>query len=346
VSPSTVYNAGLGASYEVDLFQRVGNGVNAAKADAEQVEASYRSVLLALQADVAQTYFALRALDAEAAQLDATLALRTENVRLIGKRFQAGDVAELDVARSRTELSTLQAEVVALRGSRSRLEHSLALLLGQAPAGFNFDNQPLAMDATVPVVPPGLPSALLERRPDVTAAQRSMAAATARVGVAKSALFPALALTANGGYASTELSDLFKTNAQSWLTSLVFSLPIIDGGRNKAAIKRAEAQLEGAVADYRQSVLLAFADVEDNLSGLRSVREQVGFTDAAVSSARRAAELADKRYRAGEDSYLQLLEAQRDLLTIERQAVKLRGTWATTTVGLIRSLGGGWETTQ
>jgi len=345
VSPATVYTAGLGASYEVDLFQRVGNGVNAAKADAEQVEASYRSVLLALQADVAQTYFALRALDAEAAQLDATLALRTENVRLIGKRFQAGDVAELDVARSRTELSTLQAEVVALRGSRARIEHSLALLLGQAPAGFSFENQPLAMDASVPVVPPGLPSALLERRPDVTAAQRSMAAATARVGVAKSALFPALALTANGGYASTELSELFKTNAQSWLTSLVFSLPIIDGGRNKAAVRRAEAQLEGAVADYRQSVLLAFADVEDNLSGLRAVREQVSFTDEAVASARRAAELADKRYRAGEDSYLQLLEAQRDLLTIERQAVKLRGTWATTTVGLIRSLGGGWETT-
>ena len=341
--PSTSYTAGLGASYEVDLFKRVGNGITAARADAEQVEASYRSVLLALQADVAQTYFALRALDAEAAQLDATVALRTENVRLIGKRFQAGDVAEIDVARSRTELSTLQAEVVALRGSRARLEHSLALLLGQAPSGFSFGNQPLALDATVPVVPPGLPSALLERRPDVTAAQRSMAAATARVGVARSAMFPALALTANGGYASGELSDLFKWDSRSWLASLVFSLPIIDGGRNKAAIRRSEAQLEGAVADYRQSVLVAFADVEDNLAGLRSVREQVDFTDAAVASARRASELADKRYRAGQDSYLQLMEAQRDLLTVERQAVKLRGTWATTTVALIRSLGGGWE---
>jgi multidrug efflux system outer membrane protein len=345
VSPATGYQAGLGASYEIDLFQRVGNGVTAAQADAQGVEASYRSVLLALQADVAQTYFALRTLDAELAQLDATVGLRTENNRLIEKRFQAGDVAEFDQARSRTELSTLQSERAALQGQRSRLEHSLALLLGQAPATFAFETSPLPAAASVPQIPAGLPSALLERRPDVTAAQRSLAAATARVGVAKAALFPALTLTADGGYASGQLEDLFKWSSRAWLASVVMSLPILDGGRNRAVVERTEAQLEGAVADYRGSVLSAFADVEDQLTGLRSVREQVGHLDAALVSARRAASLADKRYRAGEDSYLQLLEAQRDLLAVERQAVRLRGSWAGSTVALIRSLGGGWDNT-
>ncbi|KQV94949.1 RND transporter [Rhizobacter sp. Root1221] len=343
MSAGNLARAGLGATYEVDLFRRVGNTVTAARADAGRVEADYRSVLLALQGDVAQTYFAIRTADAELAQIDSTVKLRDENARLIDKRFQAGDVAEIDVARSRTELATVQAEAAALRGDRARLEHALALLLGEAPANFRFEVAPLTDTVQVPVVPPGLPSALLERRPDVAAAQLSMQAATARVGATKAAIFPALALTANAGYASAELENLFKWDARSWLVSAVFSLPIIDGGRNKAAVSRAEAQLEGAVADYRQSVLQAFADVEGSLSGLRSVRERVAYTDTAVGSARRAAALADKRYRAGEDSYFQLMDAQRNLLTIERQAVQLRGLWATNTVGLIRSLGGGWQ---
>lgn len=343
VSPSTAYQAGFAARYEIDLFQRVGQGVSAARADAQGVEANYRSVLLALQADVAQTYFALRTLDAELAQLDATVGLRTENNRLIERRFQAGDVAEFDVARSRTELSTVQAEQAALKAQRARTEHALALLLGQAPAAFSLEPAPLLPAEQVPVVPAGVPSALLERRPDVAAAQRSLAAATARVGVARSAMFPALALTADGGYASRDLDQLFKWSSRAWLASAVLSLPLLDGGRNKAAVTQAEAQLDGAVASYRGTVLSAFADVEDSLATLKSVREQVGHLDTALVSARRAADLAGKRYRAGEDSYLQLLEAQRDLLAVERQAVRLRGGWASSTVGLIRSLGGGWS---
>jgi multidrug efflux system outer membrane protein len=340
---SNVYQANLGASYEIDLFNRVGNAVNAAQADAQAVEASYRSVLLALQADVAQTYYALRTLDAEIAQLDATVKLRDENAGLIGKRFQAGDVGELDVARSRTDLATVQAEAVALRNQRTRFEHVLAQLLGQTPSQFSLPVSPLEDAASVPVVPPGLPSALLERRPDVTAAQHSLQAETARVGQVRAALFPALALTANGGYASGDIGDLFKWSSRAWLASLVFSLPVIDGGRNKAAITRAEASLEGAVADYRQTVLGAFADVENQLASLRAVRDQVALTDTAVSSAKRAAELANIRYRAGEDSYQQLIDTQRGLLAVQRQAVKLRGDWAGSTVALIRALGGGWD---
>ena len=167
-------------------------------------------------------------------------------------------------------------------------------------------------------------------------------AANARVGQARSALFPALVLTAQGGQASSELSDLFTMSARSWLVSAVFNLPIIDGGRNRAAITRSEAALEESVADYRQSVLQAFGDVEGQLSGLTATREQAGSVDEALGAARRSADLADKRYRAGEDSYLTLIDAQRSLLSAERQAVLLRGAWAGQTVGLVRALGGGW----
>jgi len=340
---STLLQAGLGASYEVDLFNRVGGTINAAQADAGRVDANYRSVLLALQGDVAQTYFALRTLDAEIAQLDATVGLRSENARLIDKRFQAGDVAEFDQARARTELATVQAEAVALRAQRARLDHGLALLLGESPSRFTLAPSPLTDSVTVPLVPPGVPSELLERRPDVAGAQLAVQAASARVGVARAAWFPALTLTANGGYASSQLEDLFKWSSRAWLASVVLSLPLIDGGRNRAAVQGAEAQLEGVAADYRTVVLSAFADVENQLSDLRSVQEQVVFTDRAVASARRAAQLADKRYRAGEDSYFQLIDTQRNLLTIERQSVKLRGQWASSTVGLIRALGGSWD---
>lgn len=342
VSPSTVWQVGVGASYEVDLFGRVANNVNAAQLDAAASEASYQSVLLALQADVAQTYFQLRTLDADVDVLTRALSLREQTVQLIDKRRAAGDVSELDVARGRTDLATTRAELQSLRGSRARTEHALALLLGQAPAAFEFKPDPLAVDARVPSVPPGLPSALLERRPDVVAAQAQMRAASARVGQAHAALFPALMLTANGGAASYELRDLFEWSARSWLTSAVLSLPLFDGGRNKALVSRAEAQLAESVATYRQSVLQAFGDVEGQLSTLGSLREQSASMDEALQSARRSAELADKRYRAGEDNYLTLLDTQRSLLSVERQALQLRGAWAASTVGLVRALGGSW----
>ncbi len=343
LSPTTVWQAGLGASYEIDLFNRVANSVNAAQADAAASEASYQSVLLALQADVAQTYFQLRTLDADVDVLTRGLSLREQTLQLIDKRRAAGDVSELDVARARTDLATTRAELHSLRGTRARTEQALALLLGQAPAAFQLQPAPLALDARVPAVPPGLPSSLLERRPDVVAAQAQMRAASARVGQANAALFPALVLTAQGGLASLELRDLFEWSARSWLSSAVLSLPLFDGGRNQALVSRAEAQLAESVASYQQSVLQAFGDVEGQLTTLGSLREQSGSLDEALVSARRSAELADKRYRAGEDSYLTLLDAQRSLLAVERQALQLRGAWAGSTVGLVRALGGSWS---
>ena len=338
----TSYTARLTASYEVDLFGRVGNNVSAAQADAAAGEATFRSVLLALQADVAQTYFRLRATDAELAFLRETVRLREENVRINQRRFDLGDLGELDLARSKTELSTTRSEAIALERQRAQLEHALAVLLGKPAAAFSADSNPLLASSTLPGIPAGLPSALLERRPDIAAAQRAMIAANARIGVAKSAMFPALRLTAAGGGESADLSDVFKWSSRTWLVGALLSMPIIDGGRNRANIARSEAALEESVAGYRQSVLTAFAEVEDNLAGLRTLAGQAQAIDEAVASARRSTELAGKLYEAGRSSYLDVIDAQRNLAAVERSAVQLRGARATTTVALIRSLGGGW----
>jgi multidrug efflux system outer membrane protein len=339
----TAWQGRLTASYEADLFGRVANGIEAAQADAAASEATYRSVLLALQADVAQTYFRLRAADAELALLQDTVGTREENVRLNQRRYEAGDIGELDLARARTELSTIRADAIALERQRAQLEHALAVLLGKPAASFHAGKNPLLSSSALPGIPAGLPSALLERRPDIAAAERTMSAANARIGVARSAMFPALRLTGAGGGESQDLSDLFKWSSRTWVVGALLSLPLIDGGRHRAGIARSEAALEESVANYRQSVLVAFAEVEDNLVGLRTLAGQAQAIDEAVASARRSAELAGKLHAAGRSSYLDVLDAQRNLAATERSAVQLRGARATTTVALIRSLGGGWQ---
>lgn len=342
VAPVTAWQGRLTASYEVDLFGRVSANVSAAQADADASEATYRSVLLALQADVAQTYFRLRATDAELAFLNETVRLRAENVRINQRRYDLGDLGELDLARSKTELATTRSDAIALERQRAQLEHALAVLLGRPAAAFSAEANPLLASSTLPGIPAGLPSALLERRPDIAAAQRAMIASNARIGLARSAMFPALRLTGAGGGQSEDLSDVFKWSSRTWIVGALLSMPLIDGGRNRANIARSEAALEESVADYRHSVLSAFAEVEDNLAGLRTLAGQTQAIDEAVASARRSAELANKLYEAGRSSYLDVLDAQRNLATVERNAVQLRGTRATTTVALIRSLGGGW----
>jgi multidrug efflux system outer membrane protein len=188
-----------------------------------------------------------------------------------------------------------------------------------------------------------MPSSLLERRPDIAAAQKTMEASNARIGVARAAMFPALTLNAAGGGVAGTFSDVFKISSRSWLLGALLSAPLIDGGRNSANVRRSEAALEESVASYRQSVLVAFAEVEDNLAGLRILSGQTVQIDDALVSARRSADLAQKLYDAGRSSYLDLLDAQRNLAAVERSAVQLRGNRAVTTVALIRSLGGGWD---
>jgi multidrug efflux system outer membrane protein len=343
ISPVTSYRASLSASYEVDLFGRVSSNVAAARGDAAASEATFRSVLLSLQADVAQTYFRLRALDAEIATVNQTVRLREESVRVTGRRFELGDIGEFDLSRAKTELSTARADAIGLQRQRATAEHALAVLLGQPASNFGAASDPLEASASLPLIPAGLPSSLLERRPDIAGAQRTMEAANARIGVARSAMFPALSIGANGGGVAGTFADVFKWSSRSWLLGAALSMPLIDGGHNRSNVVRSEAALEEAVGSYRQSVLVAFAEVEDNLAGLRVLAGQGAEIEAAVVSARRSADLAQKLYDAGRGSYLELLDAQRNLANVERTAVQLRGDRAVTTVALIRALGGGWD---
>jgi multidrug efflux system outer membrane protein len=340
---ATTYQGQLTASYEVDLFGRVSANVSAAQADADASSATYRSVLLSLQADVAQTYYRIRATDAELATLAKATDLRAQSVKVNQSRFDNGDIGEFDLVRAKTELAAARAEEIGLQRQRATLEHALAVLLGKPAAAFSAGANPLLDVAALPVIPAGLPSALLERRPDVTAAQRAMVASNARIGVARAAMFPALGLSAAGGGESVALSNVLKMSGHSWLLGALLSMPVIDGGRNKANIARSEAVLEESVAAYRQNVLTAFAEVEDNLAGLRILAGQSEQVDAGVVYARRSADLAQKLYAAGRSSYLDLLDAQRNLAAAERNAAQLHGNQAVTTVALIRSLGGGWD---
>jgi multidrug efflux system outer membrane protein len=343
LAPQNSYHASLGASYEVDLFGRVSSNVAAAHGDAAASEATYRSVLLSLQADVAQQYFRLHATDAELDTVERTVRLRDETVKLNQRRFDLGDIGEFDLARAKTELATTRADAIGLQRRRATIEHALAVLLGEPAAAFTAGRSPLPESVLIPSIPAGLPSSLLERRPDIAAAQRTMEASNARIGVARAAMFPALTLSASGGGVGGTLADVFAWSNRSWMLGALLSTPLVDGGRNKANVARSEAALEESVAAYRQSVLVAFAEVEDNLAGLRILSAQTARIDEAVASARRSAKLAQKRYDAGRSSYLELLDAQRNLAAVERSAVRLRGDRAVTTVALIRALGGGWD---
>ena len=343
VAPRSTHTASLSASYEVDLFGRVSANVEAARQDAASVEASYRSVLLSLQADVAQGYFRLRALDAELETVERAVRLREESVAVNQRRFDLGDIGEFDLTRAKTELSATRAEAIGLQRQRTNAEHGLAVLLGRPPADFAASTSPLPESSAMPLIPAGLPSTLLERRPDVAAAQRTMEAQNARIGVARSAMFPALTIDAAGGGVGGTMAEAFKWSSRSWVVGALLALPVIDGGRNRAEVTRSEAALEESVGAYRERVLAAFAEVEDNLAGLRILDAQGAEVQDAVVSARRAVDLARKLYDAGRSSYLELLDAQRNLASVERNAAQLRGDRALTTVALIRALGGGWD---
>jgi multidrug efflux system outer membrane protein len=344
-SSATLWRGQASVSYEADLFGRVSSNVDAATADAQQSAALYRSVLLALQADVAQGYFQARELDAELRIYRRTVELRSERLTLIQHRFEAGDISELDLARSRTELESARAEAAGVERARAAAEHALAVLLGKTPAEFSMPAQPITRVALA--VPAGLPSSLLERRPDIAAAERAMAAANSRIGAAKAAFFPRLDITGAAGFESSELGNLFQWSSRTFLlgplVGAALSLPIFDGGQRQAGLDRARAVYEEDVAGYRQTVLNAFREVEDGLAGLRLLAGQTQAQDAALQAAERAAAISQSQYREGAVSYLDVIEADRSVLQQQRASAQLDGDRARTTVNLIRALGGGWD---
>jgi len=340
-TPGTLTSASVNLSYEVDLFGRLARASDAASLDAQAREALLQSTRLLVQAETAQTYLALRAIDSERALVRETVAAYQGTLRVTQRRHQAGDIAELDVARVESELAATESDALALDRRRAELEHALAVLVGDAASSFAL---PVGEWSTaLPQIPAGIPATVLARRPDVSAAQSSILAAQARVGVARAAWFPSLSLTATGGHASPELGDLFKWSARAWGVGALLSLPIFDGGRREAGVQGAKAQLEGAVAGYRGQVLVAFREVEDQLSSLRLLQEQAQAQARAVTSASRATVLSESRYRNGMDSQLELLDARRSELRNRRQALQVKASQYQATVSLIRALGGGWE---
>jgi multidrug efflux system outer membrane protein len=294
-----------------------------------------------VQAEAAQAYLSIRALDTERELVRTTLNAYRETLALTERRWRAGDLAELDVARSRAEVAETESEALALDRRRAELEHGLAVLLGEVPAGFRL--KPEEWKTELPLVPAGVPGTLLTRRPDVAAAQHAMLAAQSRVGAAKAAWFPRVNLTASGGTASTELEDLFQWSSRAWLVGAIFSLPLLDGGRRQAGVDFAAAELEGEVQRYREQILVAFKDVEDQLAALRLLAEQAEAQARAVESASRSTALSDSRYRNGYVSRLDLLDAQRSELRNRRQALQVRAARYQATVALVRALGGDWN---
>lgn len=342
---ANTFSTPIDLSYEIDLWGRVRRGFESARAEAQASLADHYNVLLTLQADVAQNYFQLRALDLEISQLAATVGLRNEQVQLVRSRLEGGIGNDLDVARAETELATTQAESAALARQRTELENALAILLGENPSIFRLPTM-TNWSPVPPAIPAGLPSELLERRPDISQAERRLAAANARIGVAKAAFFPVLSLTASGGYLSAEADTLFNWSSRTWSLGPSLSLPIFSGGRNKANYRRSQAAFAEQAAVFRDQVLRAFGDVENSLAAIRYLSEQFAAQERATSHSQRAADFAAQRYQSGIVGYLEVVDANREALQARRGSARLVGQRLNATVQLIKALGGGWNTQQ
>jgi len=327
--------------YEFDLWGRQRHATAAARADVRALALDTDTLRLALTAEAARHYHELRALDLERALIETTLALRRDAVHLQESRHRAGLINETDVARARTELANVEAELHAVARRRARLEHALAVLCGLSPAEFAVAVR-LAPE-TSPEIPAGLPSLLLRRRADIAAAEEGLRAASERVAVAHADFFPRLALTGSAGFASADLNTLLQSDSHAWSFGPSMYLPIFDGGKNRASLAAARARYDAAAAKYRQVVLDAFREVEDALSDLRTLGEQDRAVQCAAASARDTAALAQARYDRGLTNYLDVVDAQRAALQAERLVVQLRGEQASTTVSLAQALGGGWN---
>ncbi len=340
----TLVTTGVSVSYEFDLFGRWARARTAATLDAQARAALLQAARLLVQADVAQAYFALRALDAESQAARAGVQAGRSSLRLTEQRWQAGALPEQAVLRLRTELATSLAEAAALDRRRVEVQHALAVLLGEFASDFTLAAwaDPQTQPTVLPLVPAGLPSQLLVRRPDVRAAQQAWAAAQARAGEARAAWWPSLALTASGGQASPGLVDLLQAGSRAWGLGVLLALPVLDGGRRDAAIAQADAATQAASAAYRAQVLAAFRDVEDQLTALSSLTAQAGWQAQAEVASTRARALAESRLQLGLASQLDLLDAQRSELRSRRLRLQAQAAQAQATVALIKALGGGW----
>jgi NodT family efflux transporter outer membrane factor (OMF) lipoprotein len=335
------HSAGVSASWEPDLFGRVKDAVVSARDTAEASQADLESVRLSMASDLALDYFDLRALDIQKKLLDDTVAAYTAALNILEDQLKNGAVDASAVAAARTQLESTRTQDTDIDVYRSQLEHAIATLIGVPASSFSLPASETPVN--VPDIPSGVPSQLLERRPDIAAAERRVAAANAQIGEARSAYYPNLLLSATAGLESTYYAPWLTAGSLFWSLGAQLAGTLFDGGRRDAVLKNATAQYDGTVADYRQTVLVAFQQVEDNLSALRTLASETQTQRLATSAAQLSLKLTTNRYQAGAVSYLDVVTAQTIALTNERTEDQIQARRVDAAVSLVKALGGGWD---
>jgi NodT family efflux transporter outer membrane factor (OMF) lipoprotein len=328
-------------SYQVDLWGRVRRTVESYRDQAQASAADLAAVNLSMHAQLALDYFQARTLDAEEQLLNSTVKQYEQALELIDNRFAGGLASDLEVQQAKTQLETTRAQAIDVGVARAQYEHAVAVLIGKPPASFSL--APLPLTAPPPPIPVGLPSALLERRPDIAASERLMASANAQIGVAKAAYYPLVNLGAAGGFESGSITTLISGPSILWSAGPSALFTIFDAGRRHAASDQAVAAYNQTVANYRETVLTGFQQVEDNVAALRILEHEAEVQDKAVTAAQKYLELADTRYKGGVTSYLEVTTAQSAALSDEVTAVNILGRRMVDAVTLVQALGGGWD---
>ena len=336
-----VFNIPFTLNYEVDLFGRVRNSLQAANATLQASAADLENVRLLISSELAADYFQLRELDAELAVVQKAIDFEKEGLNLVDKRHQGGAVSGLDVAQQQTVLDSSYTQLALLQQQRAQFEHAIAVLQG-LPAS-NFKAPVRVLDVLPPAVPLTLPSELLQRRPDIAIAERQVAAANAQIGIAKAAFYPSISLGAGGGFQSRDIGKLLDAPSAIWSIGLSVLEPVFAGGRNHALLDAARAAYDENVANYRETSLVAFQQVEDALSGLTALASASDSQQRAVTDAGRSLTLANARYTGGLVTYLDVITAQEQVLNNERLATQIQGQRLVTSVLLVKALGGGWD---
>jgi len=331
----------LDLSYQADVWGRIRKSVESSREQAQASAADLATVNLSMHADLAIAYFQARSLDAEEQLLNSTVKQYEQALELNQSRFEGGIASEVDVEQAKTQLQTTRAAAIDVGVLRAQYEHAVAILIGKPPAEFNLP--PLPLTAPPPHIPISVPSDLLERRPDIAAAERLVASANAQIGVAKSAYFPMISLGSTGGFESSSITTLLQGPSGLWSVGLSAVGTIFDGGRRHAVTDQARAAYDSQVASYRQSVLAGFQQVEDNLAAVRILENEAKVQDEAVAAAERSLDLSVTRYKGGVTSYLEVITAQSAALSDQVTAVNILGRRMANTVLLVQALGGGWE---
>ncbi|MFX1763449.1 efflux transporter outer membrane subunit [Paraburkholderia sp. A1RI-2L] len=343
-SISNNVNLGLDATWEPDLWGKVSRTVSAQEAGQQGAAADLANARLSAQATLAQTWFTLRSLDAQQKLLDDTVAAYQKSLQLTQNQYAQGVAGRADVIQAQTQLQSAQAAAIGNGVARAQDEHAIAVLVGQPASAFSIPPSPLM--ATPPAVPVTMPSALLERRPDIASAERKAAAANEQIGIAISAFFPTLTLSASGGFESSVLSQLLSMPSRFWTLGPSLAATVFDAGLRRAQTEAARASYDQQVAAYRQTVLAAFQDVEDNLASQRILAQEIVVQQQAVESAQHALRIVTNEYKAGTTDYQNVLSSQTTAFTAQQKLASIAGQRMVSSVGLVKALGGGWDVSQ